>query len=425
MAVAVTQSTLLNTLHSPSVITKFSTELRRKAILKSIYTNIRGDTVIYKGQAMAIPNGIYTKIKGSDMAGGNNVRITLKMPLNGNILRGRAVARGTEIAPVLQSGTIYRNNYRFVVQDEPGYGEDKHDAAPYRLYQEHVNDLAPHAAAEEDLEIHMALVETFGWNLLAGSTVGVCVSNWNRNVYVLGAATQPTFHPTQATWTNRIVSAMNQASGNNGSFSQTTSQMLSGNELDNIIRWAHRRRMAPLEIGGRHAFVLTVSMLGAQRFSDPTVIDSMGSRWAVNQRLNSPEVQNWYGLLGKYVSATGADVYVVVDDRLPTLVPSGSSQPFGLAAQYVWPTDNDLRSLDGATTRDAMILHGAGAIVNFEQEKMHLIQDDYDYNIRNGKGYAGVRGIQQLQYDTSPADTTGASREYFGSALIIGARAEG
>jgi len=425
MGANVAQYTQLTNLDSNAVIRRFSTELRRKAILKSIYTHLRGETLLYKGQEMAIPDGIYTKIKTSDLAGANNVRIVMKENITGNIIRGRGVALGTEIAPAIKTGTIYRNNYRFVVQDEPGYGEDKLDAAPYRLYQEHVNGLAPHAAAEEDLEIHMALVETYGWNLMAGSTINVCPSQWNRNCYVIGAANQPLFHPNYATYTNRIASAINNAAGGDGRFAQSSRQMLTGVTMDNILRWALRRRMKPLTIGGRHAFVMTISPIGAQRFSDPGFADSMASRWTTAGQITNEKVQNWYGLLGKWQSAVGADIYVVVDERHATLLVSGSSEPFGMTAGYVWPTDNDLRNLDNDETRDVYVLHGMGALVNWEAEPLHLIQDDYDYDIRKGKGYAGVRGIQQLQFDTNPSSSDGSGREYWGSAMIIAGRYEG
>jgi len=421
----VNQYSTLATLDANALVRKYSTELRRKAILKSIYTNLRGETMLFKGQQMAIPNAIYTKIKATDTAGANNVRITMKDTLQGNILRGRTVALGTEVAPAIKTGTIYRNNYRFVVQDEPGYGEDKLDAAPYRLYEEHVKDLSPHAAAEEDLEIHMALLETYGWNLMAGSTATVCPAEWNRNMYVLGAPLQPLFHPNYATYTNRIVSAMNNASGGNGGFAQSASQMLTGNSLDNILRWALRRRMKPLTINGKHAFVLTISPIGAQRFSDPNFADSMASRWTNAGQIANEKIQSWYGLLGVWNSAIGACIYVVVDERHATVLPSGSSEPFGLTPGYVWPIDSDLRNLDNTTLRDVYVLHGMGALINWEAEALHLIQDDYDYNIRNGKGYAGVRGIQCLQFDSNPASTDGSGREYWGSAIIIAGREEG
>ena len=421
--------TALSTLNNQAVITKYSNDLRRQAILRDIYTNVRGEDIIYQGQRLTIPNGIYTKMKSSDVSGANNVRVILKVPVNANILTANTVALGAEVAPIIRSGTLYRNNYRFVVQAPPGYGENRLDAQPYGLYEEHVRDLAPHAAAEEGLEIRMALVETYGWNLRFGSTIAVCPAQFNRNTFVAGLAVnqQPVFHPTWQTYTNRIGQAIDLAAGGDGTGSsnwrQRVTEMLSGNTLDSLMRWALRRRMTPLTIDGRSAFVLTISQLQAQRFSDPSVADSMGARWTVQNNL-SEKTQNWYGIIGKYVSATGADIYCVVDERLPTIWPTGSALPFGLAAGYVWPTDNDLRNLEQETVRDACILHGKGALVNLEPERMHMIHQDWDYDVRNGAGYAGNRGIQQLQFDTSPADATGASRLYFGSAIVICSRAE-
>jgi len=238
---------------------------------------------------------------------------------------------------------------------------------------------------------------------------------------------QPTFNPTWATYTNSIVQSIDIAAGGDGTgssgFVQTNAQMISGNGLDTALRWAHRRRMIPLEIEGRSAYVLTISMLQAQRFSDPAFNDSMGSRWVQYNQLSST-VQKWYGIIGKWQSAVGADIYIVVDDRLPTLLPSGSAAPFGLSPGYMWPTDVCLRNLDNELIRDACILHGKGAVVKLDAEPMHLIQEDYDYNIRNGKGYAGVRGIMQLQFDTVPVDATGASRYYGGSAILVCGRNE-
>lgn len=421
----INQTSLLSTIDANAVITNYSKKLRRKAIPKDIYTNIRGEDIIYKNKEVNVPEMFYHKVEAQSTAGANNVRIPMKMPVNANILRGRAIALGQEVRPVIKTGAIHRNNYRFVVQAEPGYGEDKLDAAPYMLYQEHVNDLYPHAEAEEGLEIRMAAIETYGWNLMAGSTVNVCQAQWNRNTYVVGCpmTQQPVFHPDYATYTNRIVSAIDVASGGGATFQQTASQMLSGNEIDNILRWAFARRMKPMTIGGRSTFVLTISLLGAQRFSDPNFVDSMGNRWVNSGYRMNKDIQNWVGVLGEYIGPY-ASVVVAVDERLATLLPSGTSAPYGLSAGYVWPTDSDLRNLDNELIRDAMILHGKGGLVKWDAEPMHLIQEDWDYKIRNGKGYAGVRGIQQLQFDTSPEDATGAAREHWGSALIIGGRAE-
>jgi len=420
--------TSLNTLSGGSlVVRKFSKTLRRRAIPKSIYANITGERIIYKRQELSMPGDVITRLTPEEVGGANNVRVGLKMEPNANILRGNAVAMGTEVVPVVKSGTLFRNNYRIVFQDKPGYGEHKLDAEFYKLYETHAKDLAPHAAAEEDLEIHMALVETNGWNLQAGSTAANCPAQWNRHCYVAGAGTiwqQPAFHPNWATYTNRIVGAMDTASGGTGTFPQTAGQMLSGRVMDDLVRFAFLRRIWPLMIGGNQAFVLTVSQLQAARFSNPNFVDTLGNRYTRTNNIEVEEVQNWYGLLGKWMSAAGADVYIVRDDRLATLLPSGTAEPYGLQAGYMWPTASDLRNLDNPLVRDASILHGAGALYLMEPEKMHMISQDWDYNVRNGVGYAGVRGYQHLQFDTTPVDPTGAQREYFGSVLCVLGRSE-
>jgi hypothetical protein len=418
----------LATLSGRSLVArKFSKTLRRQAIPKSIYANITGERILYKRQELPMPSAVIERLSPEEIGGANNVRVGLKVTPNANILRSNAVAMGTEVKPVVKSGTLYRNNYRIVFQDKPGYGEHKLDAEFYRLYEEHVRDLAPHAAAEEDLEIHMGLVETNGWNLQTGSTASVCPAQWNRHVFVANAGTiwqQPAFHPNWATYTNRIVSAMNTASGGSGTFPQTAAQMLSGRVMDELVRFAFLRRLWPLMIGGNQAFVLTVSQLQAARFSSTRFVDNLGTRYTRVDDIKDSKVQNWYGMIGKWMSAAGADIYIVRDDRLATLIPSGTAAPYGLQAGYMWPTSNDQRQLENPIVRDASILHGSGALYLLEPEKMHMISQDWDYNVRNGVGYAGVRGYQQMQFDLSPVDPTGAAREYFGSVLVVLGRGE-
>jgi hypothetical protein len=346
------------------------------------------------------------------------------MDLDGNILRGNTVALGREVSPVVKSGDIFRANYRFVAQDEPGYGENRLDAEWYQLYNEHVRDLAPHGSAELGLEIRQALLETFGWNLWVKPQT---TARWSRHFYVAGIQRiydQPAFHPTLATHTNRIVNAMDTASGGTGAFPQTAAQMLSGKVMDDLARFAIWRKLWPLYINGQQAYVLTISALQAARFSNPNFTDTLGDRWVPQNRFADDPAQRWVGIVGKWISAAGTTIYCVIDYRLPTLIPTGTAEPWGLRAGYVWPQQIDLRELENPLVRDASILHGAGAVVNWEPEKMHFIVQDWDYGVRLGKGYAGVRGVQQLQYDSTPIDPTGRGREYFGSCVVVLGRDE-
>jgi hypothetical protein len=425
---SVTSVTALGTLDQNALITRYSQKLRRKMIASDLYVNLKApeDVVYQRDNPIDIPDGVWFKMEAGVTAGANNIRVLMKMPINANVLTGRTVALGREVAPIVKSGALYRAPYRFVVQATPGYGPDKLDAEPWRLYEEHVTDLAPHGGAEEGLEIRQALVETHNhllWNF--ADTSAVCPAQFNRNVFVVGAepSAQPLFHPNAATYTNRIVGLMDTVSGGNGRFEQTASQMLTCGVLDKILRWAWKR-VWPFMIDGRPSFVLSVSQLQADYITNPNNVDSLGSRWIQTAQL-AEKVQNWYGIIGAYRAGNGATMYIVVDDRLPTLLPMGSGAPYSLTPGYVWPTDNDLRNLSNSKIRDACVLHGRNAYCKWEPEPSHLIADDYDYKLRNGKGYAGVRSIMQLQFDTTPVDPTGAAREYWGSALVIAGRLGG
>jgi hypothetical protein len=324
---AVSQVTPLSTIDSAAVIQNFSRELRRRSIARDIYTNLRAKTILYNdGDRPSIPNGIYGTISAKDSSGANNITVSFKPPIQGNILRGTTVALGTEVAPQMKSGSLYRANYRFVIQDEPGYGESKLDAAPYNLYQEHVNDLGPHASAEEGLEIRMAYVETYGWNLMAGSTAAFCAAQWNRNFFVAGLRIdqQPVFHPNYNTYTQRIIDAVDTVSGGHGNFPQSAAQCLNCTVLDQLGIYGQRRHLMPLD-GRRQFYLLTISDVQAVRFQDPQFVNTMGNRWVQVAQIRDEEVQNWYGLLGVYKSAAGFDIFVCVDERLPTLLFTGTA----------------------------------------------------------------------------------------------------
>ena len=100
----------LDTLSGGSlVVRKFSKTLRRRAIPKDIYANITGERIIYKRQELPMPSAVIERLSPEEIGGANNVRVGLKMEPNANIIRGNGVAMGTEVTPVVKSGSLYRN----------------------------------------------------------------------------------------------------------------------------------------------------------------------------------------------------------------------------------------------------------------------------------------------------------------------------
>jgi len=413
-----TPITALPQLPAQSQIAGFDKGLRVRAIPKDIYTNLSG---LYSREDQAIPNAIYMKVDGKALAGSNNVTITMKLPLQGPVVPGNVRLTGTEEAPQTKAGTIYRNNYKKAVRVET-YNTRKLDQEAYGLYKKHINDLGVWAQEYEGLEIRQAVLETRGMSLYAGDTAAVGQPAWNPNFYVQGATDlqQPAFSPNNATYTNNIVNAIVAAGG----FAQTAPQAATFELMNRLALQALRRRLYPLSINGNDAFILVVSPLQATIFADPTWTARTGSNTGGSvwiQRNELPDtVQRWHGIIGKWEGSIGADFYVVVDPRCPTLIPGGTAAPFSLTSGYMWPGSVDLRQHDNPNVRDACFLLGKMAIAKWEPEPLHFVTQDDDYARIMGHGIAGVRGIQQVHYDQQNPDAT--SLEYYGSMVVVMAR---
>lgn len=406
--------TALTPLSPLAQIAGYDKELRVRAIIRDIYVAMPG---LYNRDGQTIPNAIYTQV--SDKTGANNTTVTMKLPLIGPPILGNRRLTQTEEQPRTKSGKIYRNNYKKAVSVET-YGVRQVDQRSYGLYKKHISDLSTWARQFEGLEIRQAVLETFGMALWSGDTTTLCQPRWNPHFYVQNCpdALQPVHHPNLTTYTNRIVSAILAASGTFAN--QNAAAAIMFNTLNKLALEALRRRLFPLTIEGHQAYIFVVSPLQATLFADPTWSDqSLGAVFLRGNDL-SEKVQNWHGMIGKFMNTIGPDIYVVRDEKCPTLIPSGTAAPFSLSAGYMWPGDLDRRQHDNPNVRDACFLLCKGAITKWEPEPLHFVKQGDDYERIMGHGIAGVRGIQQLQFDQDNPNAT--SIEYYGSMVVVMAR---
>ena len=408
--------TALTPLAAQSQIAGYDKMLRTRATIRDIYVNMSG---LFNRDQESIPNMIYMTVDGK--TGANNTTVTMKLPLIGPPITGNRRLSQTEEQPRTKAAKIYRNNYKKAVSVEQ-YGVRKVDQESYGLYKKHIADLSTWARQYEGLEIRQAILETYGMSLWAGDTINLCQPRWNPHFYVQNAtdAAQPVHDPNLVTYTNRIVAAILDASGTFANQSAAAAIMF--NTLNKLCLEALARKLFPLMIEGNQAYIFVVSPLQATLFGDPTWNDAVSSGGAVWLRGNqlSEKTQKWHGMIGKFMSSIGPDIYVVRDEKCPTLIPSGTAAPYSLSAGYMWPGDLDRRQLDNPNVRDACFLLGKGAVSKWEPEPLHFVKQGDDYERIMGHGIAGVRGIQQVQFDQDNPNAT--SLEYYGSMVVVMAR---
>jgi hypothetical protein len=158
-------------LDSRSLIVGYDKKLRIKSLPDDIYTDLGG---LYNTEKQSVPNAIYMEVNKAALEGSNTTVITMKKPLQAAAVYGNAVAIGNEERPVTKSMTLYRNNLRKVVTT-PGYGTRALDAAAYKLYEQHIDDLSGWNSEQEGLEIRQAFMERFGRDKPRSVQLGVMV----------------------------------------------------------------------------------------------------------------------------------------------------------------------------------------------------------------------------------------------------------
>ena len=367
----------------------YDKELRMKSLLYSIYTSVQGQ---YNTEKKTVPNAIYMKVGKGVLSDGSSAVIQMKYPLRQPGVFGSEIAVGREEGVELKKCEIFRNNCRKVVAVMQ-YGIEKLDYDYLDLFKKHVDDLAVWNKEQEDLEIHQALLETFGETLWYGDTAAMCPRTWNPNIYIAGAGPVSfTGTPTAAELRTAMDAAPNSGEGT----------ILTSDVLTAISNYALAKRIErlDLDVPGGKGYILTISELQAAYLGDPAwSARNLGSLFTSVASL-SDRVMKWPGVIGSF-----KDLLIVVDVRASTVrrtAEDGTPLAAGnVNAGYMYHGDRDARgrglgttSTTSTRTMDAAVIHGKGALVKWEPEPLHSIQQLEDYAKIKGVGTACVRGIQ-------------------------------
>lgn len=394
-----------------SQIRGYDKRLQMTSALCDIYENSSG---MYVQEKKSIPDAIRMKVDSKALDGSNNVTITWTDQLQGLGVYDNQVAIGTERFPVTKTTTIQRNIVRKVV-GSPGYGNEKLDAKPYNLYEQWIDRLGRWNKDHHGLSIRQAILEQFGESLVYGRTLPLCQRNWNPNILIAGRSLrnmQIPYNTNRATFTTNIVNAIFASGG--GSLTPLVTQTLNMPNLSNAQNAALAMRIEKLSLPGFTAggWVLTMSELQATYLGDPVwSARNLGSLYIAFERLNE-KVQNWYGVQGRF-----KDFLLVEDVMQPTLIISGTSEPWGMTAGYIFPGDDDDRERENVLTRDTVNILGKAAVIDWNPEKLHHISEDDDYGLVEGHGTALVEGITQPIYDQQ--NPRAGSHEQYSSAIMI------
>ncbi len=404
-----------NAIESQARIVGYDKQLRMKSVLDDIYGQLSG---IYNSEKKSVPmNSILIKVDEKVVSESSEAVITMQDTLNGLGVYGNDRAIGQETRPTHRSMKIYRNNIRRVITT-PGDGVRKLDAKPYNMYEKYMDQLADWNKAHYGWDIREGFIEQHSHPLTQGDTAPDCTQNWHPNVAVCGLpqrSMRPAYSTNRATYTTNIASKVVEATG--GGFTGTASHTLNQPNLSNANNLCIALRITPLAIpglpGGK-GWIMTISERQSMYLGDTAWSQrNLGSLYTAKAAL--PEkVMNWPGVVGSY-----KNFLFVEDSRQPTILFSGTSDPYGMTAGYVLPTDDDQRNLDQNDVWDTVFIHGFASMWDWTAMKLHYIKQSDDYEAIDGKGTSVVRGAGVVKYDQ--ASPNASSFRCFGSVLMLAA----
>lgn len=225
---------------------------------------------------------------------------------------------------------------------------------------------------------------------------------WNPQWYVKNATTQPAYSPTLQTHTNNISTSLLQAGvGVNAT--------LDADYLTALHYQITMQRIEPLRMpNGQKGFILTVPPRQKYHTFQMDRADNLMGFWTSVARMNDMDKANFPDLLGRWMN-----IWLVEDERAPTITLSGTAAPFTLTPGYVHPGNNDQRDLTNDNqTWDVGFLLGRAPLIDYYPVKIHHEYDDYNYKKWQGKGAFCMRGINLRMYDNPTATANSWEQRY-------------
>lgn len=224
---------------------------------------------------------------------------------------------------------------------------------------------------------------------------------WNPRWFVKNATTQPAYNTLLQTHTNNIANALISAgTGQNAT--------LDANYMNALHWYCTTERIEPLDIGGNKGYILTVPSNQKYHALNLDRSDSMANYFTSVNRFQEKEMSVFPegACLGKWL-----DIYLVEDERAPTITIGGTAAPFTLTPGYVHPGDNDQRDTSSGA-RDIGFLLGRAPIIDYYPVKVHHKYDDYNYQKWEGKGGFCMRGGNLRMYDSEVPTNTSWEQRY-------------
>lgn len=280
------------------------------------------------------------------------------------------------------------------------------------------------------------LKQQFNSNIFIPNIAIDSMPTWDISDLTATAGTEDSlgFYPDKVfsgadTYVEGIAEKMLTASGTGS----TPQAYMAVDNLDDLDLWLRTRiKMPPCRIGGRTGYIFVVPSYVAFYLSSAVRASTMGKLWMDSHTGLTAEEMAFPGMHGRYKS-----LWIVEDERGPTLTVSGSSGSYTLQPGFVNPGNNDDRNLNpwsgtsGSLNYvfDVGFVYGAQALSEWIIYDPKYSTESTEFGQLLEKGSYMLGGIQLTRFDVdTPTDTvTGSAKTLIqrSCAMVLMSRVSG
>lgn len=413
-------------------------KLREDSTLDDVFNRLK-DAVDVRMSNVEIPNSIFMEF---ETPGSVNHKMTfpMSMPLKKAFQMGTDEDMlGKEEDLDLLHLTIRYNEIKKAVAHR-GWGIDYNDLSWTGLYGTITPKFIKAYGELRGRRIREALMLTYGEELTKAPTN--LKQQFNSNIFIcnLDLGDMPVWDVTDLDATDGSVDTLGfypdrSFSGANSYVESIAEKMLKASgtvsaskayldvdQIFNLDLYVRTKiKLTPLSIGKRKGYIFLVPSDVAAYLTNPNKSGSLGGS-LTHYKDMSAEEQSIPGIAGRIRS-----LWIVEDERAPTLTVSGAEGSYALSPGFVQPGDNDDRNLDPWNSTSGSVNYafevgfvlGAGCLAEWIVNPLAYASESTEYGKFQGKGSYMCGGIQLARFDRdTPDDAAGSAGTTRGKTII-------
>lgn len=349
-----------------------------------------------------LPEGMFvTVVADATERAARDMTLEFYKSLSGTGVTGTTSLISNEETPQLKYTKIYANDVKHGFAGQT-FGINARELSRYKVYEKAKPLLGQWWGEKEGYYLREALIQTVSANAAASPVSAT--QRLTKNMYIVGATSQPSYDTTNATYSTNIGTLLTSTTYTNMTY--TITRVIA--QAETAINTNY---LEPVMLNGKLLYALWMHPDEYRKMIDPSTSSGFSYYWTAASPAATGDLDK---LLPGLVGIIADRVAVCLDRRAPTCTMSGNSTSgYTLTFGYMAPgrTDGRTTGTTANTHFNVNYFLGKRAAIKYVTEQPHY-EDQYDeYQQYKNIGYFGSYAWNVPMWDVDTATSTSGQQE--------------